>query len=51
MSKFWPYRGLAGTRYQCSYVADNFNGLLGALFNEFGADVAHSGCMTRLVSE
>lgn len=41
MSKFWPYRGgLAGTRYQASYEADNFNGLLGALFNLFGDELA-----------
>lgn len=41
MSKFWPYRGgMAGTRYQASYEADNFNGLLGALFNLFGDELA-----------
>ena len=42
MSEKWPYRGgLAGTRFQCSYEADGFNGLLGALFNLFGADTAY----------
>lgn len=42
MSEKWPYRGgLAGTRFQCSYEADSFNGLLGALFNLFGADTAY----------
>ena len=42
MSEKWPYRGgLAGTCFQCSYEADGFNGLLGALFNLFGADTAY----------
>ena len=42
MSEKWPYRGgLAGTRFQASYEADGFNGLLGALFNLFGADTAY----------
>ena len=42
LSEKWPYRGgLAGTRFQCSYEADGFNGLLGALFNLFGADTAY----------
>ena len=42
MSEHWPYRGgLAGTRFQCSYKSDGFVGLLGALFNLFGADTAY----------
>jgi hypothetical protein len=41
MSKFWPYRGgLAGTRFQASYGSDNYNSLLGALFNLFGDELA-----------
>ena len=30
-----------GDKFQCSYEADGFNGLLGALFNLFGADTAY----------
>ena len=42
MSEYWPYRGgKEDTRYQCSYKDDGFNGLLGALFNLFGADLAY----------
>lgn len=41
MSKFWPYRGgLPGTRFQASWDDDGFSGLLGALYNLLGAEMA-----------
>ena len=41
MSTAWPYRGgEPGTRWQASYEDDGWNGLLGALFNLFGPDLA-----------
>ena len=40
-SDYWPYRGgQTGTRYQASWDADSFSGLLGALNNELGPQMA-----------
>jgi len=41
MSEYWPYRGgVPGTRFQASWDDDGFSGLLGALYNLFGAEMA-----------